>query len=662
MKQKYSIIKILLAFVILFSCFSVGCNEQKGDNKTTSDGFTPKGVHSRNVKTTSDFLIANGATDYKIVVPSDAKDYDILAAEVINEFMLEATGVTFQIVDDSTYKKASDGKFISIGTTSMMKDTGISINVEKFGQSGYRVKTIGDDVYISGSRVFIGEGTYYGALDFLKEMINWRCYSIDEIRYDVKSDVEYKEMDIVEIPEFDNRRYGIYPLTSNKTWTRYMRLNIRSETQIDVSGHSHYEILPPSEYYEAHPEWYSWYSDRNGDGELSHNEGQLCLSNEEMTKEFIKNVVKLFRENPGTNFIHIGQQDIQYQCSCVNCEKFKEYTDENGQVKKMNYAGLLVKFTNKVARAVTEEIKKLEPERIVYFEMFAYHLSEQPPTVKDANGNQKPMCDEVVCDDNVYVQFTPNANFKGAGVPLTHEKNANVYEMLEGWKQCCSLLSTWTYATNFNWAIINFPNWDSYGEDLKIFSEAGANRVYDQNMTWRSSSQMLKMRVFVEAELMWDVSKSYSDLAAEFIENYYGDAAPYVQQMFDVMNSYWSILKYEKGLIGGIYTNFDKKEAWTFEYVEGIRKIFEKGFEAIKPLEQVDVAEYEKYYWRLCDAYVENLYMQMQYYGAEYGSDYCVEAIDLFEKTINKFGYEFMGEGTGNPLSGYIKKWRAAYV
>ena len=35
--------------------------------------------------------------------------------------------------------------------------------------------------------------------------------------------------------------------------------------------------------------------------------------------------------------------------------------------------------------------------------------------------------------------------------------------------------------------------------------------------------------------------------------------------------------------------------------------------------------------------------MQLQYYGAEYGSDYCVEAINLFEKTINKFGYEYYG-------------------
>lgn len=652
-----------MAFIVVFSCFSFGCAENSGGDNAVETGFVPKGVHYRDVNITQDYLISNGRSDYQIIIPSDAKDYDLLAAEVINEFMFKATGVKFPIVSDDIYKNAEDGKFISIGTTALIKKTGISLNVDKFGQSGYRIKTIGDDVYISGSRVYIGEGTYYGALDFLEETINWHCYSIDEIKYDVKSDVEFKQFDIVEIPEFDNRRYGIYPLDTNSTWTRYMRLNIRNETQIAVTAHSHFEILPVAEYFDEHPEWYYWYKDRNSDGKLSSNEGQLCLSNEEMAEEFIKRVVQLFRDNPGTNFIHIGQQDVQVQCPCDNCAKYKKYTDNNGEIKEMNYAGILVKFTNKVARAVTEEIKKTEPERKVYFEMFAYHVSEVPPTVKDpVTKEHVPMCDEVICDDNVYVQFTPNANFKGAGVALSHEKNAEVLDMLKGWQKCCSLLSSWQYATNFNWVLFNFPNWDSFGEDLKIFSAAGATRVYDQNMIWRSVPQMLKMRIYVEAQLMWDVSKSYSELAADFIVNYYGDAAFYIQEMFDVMNSYWAALKYDKDFIGGIYFTLDNKEMWTFEYVETIRKIFAQAFNAIKPLEQTNATEYEKYYWRICDAYLENLYMQMQYYGSEYGSDYCSQAIELFDKIIKKFGYEYMSEGSGSPLSTYLKTWRASYV
>ena len=665
MKRKTIITLFLATVCTVGSCYYFGCSgKNPREDGVSQYSETPvKGVHERNVAESDGFFVSGGETEYEIVVPTDAKDYDVLAADVINEFMYKAAGVTFPVITDSECKTADEGKYISVGTTALIKKTGISVNVDKFGQSGYRIRTVGDDVYISGSRVYIGEGTYYGALDFLAETVNWRCYSIDEIKYDVKSEVKFKEFDITEIPEFDNRRYGVYPLDTNHTWVRYMRLNVRNETQIAVNAHSHFEILPPSVYYDEHPEWYYWYMDRDNDGAIDLNEGQLCLSNEEMTAEFVKRVVKLFRDNPGTNFIHIGQQDIQVQCPCENCERFKKYTDANGEEKTLNYAGILVKFTNRIARMVTAEIKKTEPERNVFFEMFAYHNSEVPPTVKNAvTGEQEPMCDEVICDDNVYVQFTPNANFKGAAVALSHEKNKEVYEMLQGWRKCCSRLSTWQYATNFNWSLINFPNWDSFGEDLKIFSEAGATRVYDQNLTWRTSPQMLKMRIYAESRLMWDISLNYADLAAEFIENYYGDAAPYVKEMFDVMNSYWFMLKYDKDFIGGIYFTLDKKDMWSFEYVEAVRKIFANAFAAIEPLKDEDTAEYEKYYWRVCDAYLENLYMQLEYYGVEYGSDYCAGAIELFGKIINKFGYEFMSEGTGNPLSGYIKKWRAAYV
>lgn len=662
MKRKISLISLLMAFVIVFSCVLTGCNEEQNPNSGNEYTlFKEKGVHSREVEITSNYIVSNGLSDYKILLAENYKEYDMLAAEVINEFMLKSTGLTFPVVYDSEYKKAEDGKFISLGITVPMRNTGISVNVDKFGQSGYRIKTVDDDVYISGSKNYIGEGTYYGALDFLGEIINWRCYSIDEIHYDVKSDVEFYNFNVTEIPEFDNRRYGVYPLDASKTWMRYMRFNIKNETQINVTGHSHFEILPPSKYYDEHPDWYSSWNDKNANGKLDSQEGQLCLSNKEMTAEFVKNVVQLFKDSPDKDFIHLGQQDVWMACECKNCQEFKKYTDENGEEKEMNFAGILVKFTNTIARAVSKEIQKTEPERILYFEMFAYHSSEYPPTVKK-NGVHYPMCSEVICDDNVYVQFTPNANFKGAAVPLTHEKNENVYDMLEGWKKCCKNLSTWTYAINFNWALISFPNWDSYGEDLKIFSEAGANRVYDQNHIWRNVPQMLKMRIYVESQLMWDVTQSYYDLAADFIENYYGDAAPYVQEMFDVMTSYWTVLKYEKGLIGGIYTNFDKKESWTFEYVETVRKIFVNAFNSIKHLEQTNPGEYEKYYWRVCDAYLENLYMQLQYYGANYGADYVKESIELFEKIITKFDYNYMSEGTGNPLSGYVKQWRAAYV
>ena len=341
---------------------------------------------------------------------------------------------------------------------------------------------------------------------------------------------------------------------------------------------------------------------------------------------------------------------------------YKIYHDEDGKEQTLNYAGIMVKFTNTIARGVMAEITKTEPERKLYFEMFAYHLSEAPPTITLENGEQVPMCDEVICDDNVYVQFTPMANYQGAGVPFTHEKNANMYGFLQGWDVCSSNISTWTYATNWNNYLINYPDFDSITADLKIFSEMGVNRVYHQNQIHRRMPQMVEMRIFIESELMWNLSLSYDELAAEFIENYYGDAAPHIQQMYTTMTSYWAYLKDELDWIGGVYKNYRVKSKWPFQYVDAIRKMFVKAFDAIEPLKETDAAAYEKYYWRVCNAYLENLFMQMEFYGAEYGETYAQEAIDLFQAIIQRFDYNYMGDGSSNPLTNYIKKWRAAYV
>lgn len=661
MKKRFSILSVIMAFAVLLSCFAVGCN--KGDvNEGVVEPYQGKGVHVRDIELTNTYIVKNGKSDYKILLPESAVDYEVLAAETINEFMAQSTGVTFPIVYSDEYKNAEDGKFISIGTTSIMRKTGLSVAVNKFGQSGYRIKTIGDDIYISGAHAFVREGTFYGALDFLEETINWRCYAIDEIKYDVKSEVKFFNCDIVEIPEFNHRAYSVNQLLDSETWQRYLRLNIKEETRINVSGHSHFEILPPSKYYALHNDWYYWPKDEDGDGQIDSQEGQLCISNQEMVAEFIKNVVAMFRENPDMNFIHIGQQDIMIYCDCENCKEYAKYVDKNGVEQTMNYGGILCKFTNTVARGVMEEIRKTEPERILYFEMFAYHASENPP-VEWVDDVPYPICDEVVLDDNVYVQFTPMASYGGAGVPFTHEKNSNVYKFLRGWDACSTNISTWTYATNWNSYLFNYPDWDFITQDLKTFSEMGVNRVYHQNQIHRNMPQMVSMRIFVESELMWDLSQSYDELAKEFIDNYYGAASPYIWQMWQTMTTYWSNLKItQNDIIGSVYKTFDDKKYWSFQYVDGVRRIFDKAFSAIEPLKETNVADYEKYYWRICDAYTENLFMQMEYYGAEYGENYAKRAIDLFEDIIERFDYNFMSDSGKSLRNDYIKVWRATYV
>ena len=68
--------------------------------------------------------------------------------------------------------------------------------------------------------------------------------------------------------------------------------------------HSFYKYLPPDKYFDAHPDWYS-----EIDGKRKHEGGQLCLTNEEMTMELVKQVLEALRSNPDAKIIDVSQND-----------------------------------------------------------------------------------------------------------------------------------------------------------------------------------------------------------------------------------------------------------------------------------------------------------------------------------------------------------------
>ena len=86
----------------------------------------------------------------------------------------------------------------------------------------------------------------------------------------------------------------------------------------------------------------------------------------------------------------------------------------------------------------------------------------------------------------------------------------------------------------------------------------------------------------------------------------------------------------------------------------------EKGFTLLDTLKE-EPAEYDKYYWRFANAYFENLYMQMEYYRAEYGKEYCEEAINLFESIMQRYGYNYTGDRSSITFASYVAKWRGTY-
>ena len=650
---------------VFFACILTlgsitACSNNIGNNGNNSGTQTVSynENHYANITQRNDYIVKEGKAFYTIVIPSDAKYYEKEAADLLNEYYEKALGVKLDVITDD--KATDDGQYISIGKTQLLKESGIAIPYSRYGNDGFRIVTKNDNVYISGSDSVLRRGTYYGVQEFLYHTIGYRGYTLTEIRYEEKDSAKMADFDVVEIPDFDKRRVG-YVTTSGVTATRagkdhnmLLRLASRNEDAIPVSGHSHFEILPPATYYNAHPEWYWWTT--AGDYTPSNHQqfywdAQLCLTNEEMTKEFVRVVTQLFLDNPEATFGHLGQADNDHFCACENCDNWKMEHNTNS-------TGLLVHFTNKVTRAVTKNLQERDPARTITIEMFAYEATIEPP-VNLVNGEYVADCEEVIPDENVMIQFTPLSGYNGTQT-IDHHSNQQYYQYLQGWKAITDNISTWFYCIDFDTFQINVKNWDIVARDLRTLKDSGIREMYYQGPLHEEVFQMYEMRLWVLSKLMWNTSLQWKPLAEEFIREFYGPVSGQIQDYYDYMTTYYEKLRTVDNLTGGLFnaTVLEDKKNWSYSYVEGARNIFVDGYDVLEELKISNPANFEKYYWRLTGVYFENMYMQLDFYMEKYSVEHRLETLALFKDAMAKFNVKKYDQT--NSWNKYLDKWEAS--
>src|SRR5210317_622059 len=75
--------------------------------------------------------------------------------------------------------------------------------------------------------------------------------------------------------------------------------------------HTFFPLIPPATYFKDHPQWFS-----EIDGKRKHDRAQLCLTNEQMRDELIKNLKANLRANPAATIASVSQNDWHGNCQC----------------------------------------------------------------------------------------------------------------------------------------------------------------------------------------------------------------------------------------------------------------------------------------------------------------------------------------------------------
>ncbi|MFX0101382.1 MAG: DUF4838 domain-containing protein [Candidatus Hodarchaeota archaeon] len=477
-----------------------------------------------------------------VVLPinhSPSQDY---AADELIRYIDESTGVKLK-------KLVQDGDLppncIILGNHPKIKQARPEISVESLGDEGFWLDSTGDQLIIAGSDV---RGTLYGVYTFLEEVLGIKFLypEIDNVPK-VSPDTTIPDISRKSLPDF-GYRVITYLDGMDPEWTPTQKINLNPFAEPEMGGsykfsttkmtHTFYKLIPPGKYYKDHPEYFSLVN-----GERLQALGQPCLTHPDVIKIATDTVLEWFKEEPDIMTVGIVQNDWTGYCECEKCKA----------VDKGNPARSLIKFCKHIA----DEVKKEWPDKFIH--TIAYTYTEEPPM--DMKGEIPDNMIVVLCNMYPYRSNRPMDK---------DPMNKSYFDHLLGWLEIAPHVFVWHYFVDFTHYFLPYPIWKTMHADLKKYKEVGVEGVLLQagiGLGLYQEFQELKMWVF--HKLMWDTNLDLNTLIKEFIDAYYGKAAPVVQNYVDAIMALEDKEDVCLHLYVGLEGNHIKKD-WVLEWMEAL--------------------------------------------------------------------------------------------
>ena len=357
-------------------------------------------------------MIVNKECNINIVIPENATEREIFAAEELRKYIKKICGAELGITTET--KK---NNVIAIGGPERNAVTAKYISEAEFdkavpGPEGIFIKSYEDCIILAGSTKKVNEferGTVYAVYEFLERFLG--CSLAAYTKADVaggelipetdsielgdifyakaSSDIPYRaavaqysvhgvgaeyELDHAFLDWLSKNRYN-YIYTWNKVYENFKTNGMLDECKkrgilFKVGHHDAIDTLLPQRgnkyfsehYFETHPDYYKL----NEDGsrfEMVDDWGQmvLCSRNEAMIEEISKNLISWFSKNPQVkSFALLNKDGTAPQCCCEKCK---------GYSKAENYVYMI----NEIAK----RLKKAHPD--VTLNMMSYTDLWNPP-------------------------------------------------------------------------------------------------------------------------------------------------------------------------------------------------------------------------------------------------------------------------------------------
>lgn len=457
-------------------------------------------------------LSAGGSTRYKILVAAGATAQEQHAARELSSYLKQATGCEFPLVQ----QLSPENPVIAVGAGAA-KLVDADLQLKDLGDEGILVRASKDNLILSGGEN-AARGTLYAVYTFLQDSVGIRWWAPDATFVPTREKFAITALDLRCKPVFEYRDpfiHGAFDAdfaVRNKINGPYRKIDAARGGQIDYAGfvHTFYDLVPPKQHFEAHPEWYSEVS-----GKRTVDRAQLCLTNKELLVFVIKRVrewivsnpEEWLRDRPPAKIVSVSQNDWLGQCECRDCRKVE---DEEGSA-----CGPLLRFVN----AIAEDIEKDHPD--VAIDTLAYMYSRKPTKLA------KPRPNVIVRLCSIECSFLQ---------PLDSEANKAFVDDLKSWSKICDRLYVWDYVVNYSHQLMPHPNLRVLGPNVRLFAAHHVRGVLEQGNHMSPGGEFTELKSWVLARLLWNPELQAEALIDEFLDGYYGSAAPKLREYIKLLH------------------------------------------------------------------------------------------------------------------------------
>ena len=264
-------------------------------------------------------IIDQGRSDYSIFSGKSATAAEKNAAKELQRYLEAATGVNLPITE-----KYTGTKQLLVGASPEAAALLPKVQFSQLKPDEILITPIGNSLTLAGD---FPRGTLYAVYTFLENQLGIRFWTPSEEFIPQSSRLKMPDNELRYAPRIAIRAISSNSLMNDGAFAAKFRIHgprfripAKWGGNVDPIGpwHTFGQFLPASKYFESHPEYFSY---RDGKRVGDARKGQLCLSNAEMRREFLKNVLAELDKHLDPQLISITQSDNCGYCQCEQCQK-----------------------------------------------------------------------------------------------------------------------------------------------------------------------------------------------------------------------------------------------------------------------------------------------------------------------------------------------------